>query len=135
MNEVLISKRHLKRIIRYAARSAPLEVCGVLAGSHERISHIFSVPNMLQSASRFSMEPGKQLGVLRKLDRLGIDMVGFYHSHPNGPDRPSVTDCRLNLFPNIISLIVYFESDAWRVNAFLMQKHSYSPLLLIETFP
>lgn len=135
MNEVLISNRHLKRIIRYAVRSAPMEVCGILAGSHKRISHIFPVPNMLQSPSQFRMEPGKQLGVLRKLDRLGVDMVGYYHSHPNGPGWPSITDCQANMFPNIISLIVFFKNDAWMANAFLMQKHSYSPLLLSEMFP
>ena len=132
MKEILISKRNLRKIRRCAAHSTPLESCGILAGVDDHIARVFPVPNALASATEFQMEPLKQLEVLEKIDALGIEMVGYFHSHPFGPGKPSETDCRMSFFPKNISLIAFYNSGFWKINAFLMSMHSYEPLEIRE---
>jgi len=41
------------------------------------------------------MDPRDQLRVYNEIDDLGLDLVGYYHSHPHSEARPSPTDIRL----------------------------------------
>ncbi len=72
--------------------SLPLEACGLLAGESNRVKEIISVKNQAASPTRFRMDPEEQLRAFEHMESAGMDLLGIYHSHPEGPDRPSPTD-------------------------------------------
>ena len=60
------------------------------------------------SANRFLMTGEDVLGIQNLCRREGRDIVGFYHSHPDHPAKPSETDLRLamNTIPGYAHVIV-----------------------------
>lgn len=42
--------------------------------------------------TRYRIDPEELLATVEEIEAAGRDVVGFYHSHPNGPERPSATD-------------------------------------------
>jgi 3-phosphoshikimate 1-carboxyvinyltransferase len=61
----------------------------------------------------------KRLGHLEDVGVAALDVVGFYHSHPRGPPRPSETDARLAAWPGHSYVIVSLAGDeatlgSWR---------------------
>jgi proteasome lid subunit RPN8/RPN11 len=89
----------------HACEGAPSEVCGVLAGSHEqspesdgdaqsdRVTDVYRTENVAETPrTRYRIDPEQQLAALERADAEGLDVIGFYHSHPTGPAEPSETD-------------------------------------------
>ncbi|RLM53981.1 hypothetical protein DVK02_11180 [Halobellus sp. Atlit-31R] len=73
------------------------EVCGVLAGEYgaeaSRVSTVFPAENVADAPQiRYAMDPEEQLRLLDAIESRGLDVVGFYHTHPTGPPRPSAVD-------------------------------------------
>lgn len=128
MTKIFISQINHNKIIAHAKKFSPVEVCGILAGLGNKIIGVYPVPNILNSLTRFQMEPMKQLRVLTRIDSLGLDMIGYYHSHPEGPNRPSATDCEENHFPHVFSLIASKESGVWKIYPFLMSMHTFKKI-------
>jgi proteasome lid subunit RPN8/RPN11 len=42
--------------------------------------------------SRYELDPAQQYEAMSAIEADDREVVGFYHSHPNGPPRPSATD-------------------------------------------
>lgn len=82
-------------IVRHA--DGEHEVCGVLAGDYDadesRATDRHPATNAAATpATRYRIDPEELLGILEAIEADGRDVVGFYHSHPNGPPEPSETD-------------------------------------------
>lgn len=102
------------------ARSPPVEVCGVLAGSRSppsvteshRVSNVAPDPRR-----RYALDPEATLAVVEAIEAAGDDVVGFYHSHPESPARPSTTDCDEATWTDHVYVILSPAEDdlsAWR---------------------
>jgi proteasome lid subunit RPN8/RPN11 len=73
------------------------EVCGVLAGDQgddeSVVRAIRQVDNVAETPQiRYAMDPEAQLAAIESAEADGHEVVGFYHTHPTGPPRPSETD-------------------------------------------
>lgn len=84
-------------VVSHAFDGRPEEVCGVLGGEFgERESAVSAVERAANVAPapayEYAIEPAEQLAVMDDLEARGLDVVGFYHSHPEGPAGPSATD-------------------------------------------
>ena len=88
-------------VATHAREGAPEEVCGVLGGvygapgedppSHART--VRRVPNVAATPrTRYELDPAEQFRAMEAVEDDGESVVGFYHSHPRGPPRPSETD-------------------------------------------
>lgn len=94
---VHISKSVYEEILNHAKESYPNECCGVLVGGiyQERKifeSHRTANANTDRAHDRYLIDP-KELNLIDKIARSqGFDVIGFYHSHPDHPDKPSATD-------------------------------------------
>lgn len=92
-----ISKAVYEEIINHAKESYPHECCGVLIGSTFETRKIFESQraensNKERAHDRYIIDPG-ELNLIDKIARSqGMDVMGFYHSHPDHPDKPSATD-------------------------------------------
>lgn len=89
----------LQADIRAAAVAGyPDEVCGLLFGSTSRdetqVLRLYPVPNARQTraSDRFEIAPLDYLAAEDEAGRLGVAIVGVWHSHPDHPARPSATD-------------------------------------------
>ncbi len=50
-----------------------------------------------------------------------MDLMGIYHSHPNGPDHPSPTDLAENMYP-VAQIIWFRENDKWLAHGYQIAK-------------
>jgi len=77
-----------------ASRSAPLECCGLLLGQGFRIDRAVPAANVHPEPDRhFEIEPQALIDAFRSERNGGPEVIGYYHSHPNGHPLPSATDC------------------------------------------
>ncbi len=78
------------------ARGKETEVCGVLGGDHGDPSTATTIRRAENVAadprSEYRIDPGEQLALMESIEEEGRDVVGFYHSHPDGPAGTSATD-------------------------------------------
>jgi proteasome lid subunit RPN8/RPN11 len=72
----------------------PYECCGALIGRDGRVVTAFALPNTTEEGPRrrFLVRPGDYQAAEREATARGLDLVGFYHSHPDHPARPSQYD-------------------------------------------
>ena len=77
-----------------AANAAPLECCGLLLGSGERIELAQPARNIADDpAIRFEIDPMSLLKAHKEARNGGPQVLGYYHSHPVGHPLPSAVDC------------------------------------------
>ena len=76
----------------------PHESCGVLLGRLSGASlevleaHACANANADRAADRYLIEPQDQLRIEKDARARGLDVVGYYHSHPDHPSQASATD-------------------------------------------
>lgn len=94
---IYISKAVFDEILDHAKESYPDECCGVIAGKpgpERTVEKAYRTENTnkVRSRDRYEIDPAALLKLDRKLREEGLDILGFYHSHPDHPDSPSVFD-------------------------------------------
>ncbi len=107
-------------MLAHVQANAPLEACGLLAGLAGAVSRVIPVANQAHSAVRFRMEPAEQLQALQWIDAQGLELVGIFHSHPAGPDRPSATDIAQAAYP-VVYLIWSRAGAEWSVRGYWIE--------------
>ena len=80
-------------ILAAAIHAAPSEACGLLLGTAAHIHTALPAANVHPDpACHFEIDPLALIAAHRAARAGGPQVVGYYHSHPNGLDRPSDTD-------------------------------------------
>jgi proteasome lid subunit RPN8/RPN11 len=130
-----ISISDWKSMQHHCATRAPEEVCGLLAGKDCRVSKQFPIENELHSPTRFRMEAQSQLDAFLDIEKLGIDLLAYYHSHPQGGGEPSTIDLAQFLYPDVVMLIWFQSEGAWQVRAWEVLGVSFSAVILEITEP
>ena len=111
----------------------PEEVCGLLAGSGNRVYLAIPVTNQLHSPYRYRMDPEQQLQAFLKIDDLDLELLGIYHSHPQGPTRPSETDIAEAYYPSLVSIILFPSSTGWEQRGYSIRNGEVNEVaILIE---
>ena len=109
---VVLRAEHLSAIARHGEATYPEECCGILLGNEadgarviERLVPIDNQWASVDRGERFLIGPRDVLGAEREARRSGLDVLGFYHSHPDSPARPSEFD-REHAWPWYTYLII-----------------------------
>jgi proteasome lid subunit RPN8/RPN11 len=78
----------------HGAETYPNECCGALIGRDGVVSDIFALPNTTEEGprTRFLVRPQDYKAAERRASDAGAELLGFYHSHPDHPARPSQYD-------------------------------------------
>ncbi|MGD1053223.1 MAG: M67 family metallopeptidase [Candidatus Dormibacteria bacterium] len=98
-------------IRRLAEAAYPHEGCGVLVGNYQGeavvVEEATSARNLWSDrlADRYDMDPADIQAADRAARARGMDVVGFWHSHPDHPARPSQFDSDRS-WPDCAYLIV-----------------------------
>jgi len=134
----MISVLHLPQPLRAnlmnEARDAfPRECCGLvegtLSGVHARATALHATRNLAVEPDRFEIDPAVHFALLRGLRGTARQIIGCYHSHPNGRAEPSDRDRAAALQTGFLWLIAALDSDSrkeLRVAAFVSTGCAFS---------
>jgi proteasome lid subunit RPN8/RPN11 len=81
-------------IRRHGEETYPHECCGALVGRSGSADAIVALPNTTEEGPRrrFLVRPADYRLAEQRAGDLGAELLGFYHSHPDHPARPSQYD-------------------------------------------
>ncbi len=99
-----------KQMLAQSRALAPIEACGILAGSNGKVEKLYKMTNVENSRTHFMMEPKEQFATVKDIRSAGLEMLAIYHSHPVTPARLSAEDIRLALTPNVTYVILSLQS-------------------------
>jgi proteasome lid subunit RPN8/RPN11 len=102
-----------RAIRRHGQETYPHECCGALVGSADRVVDIVPLPNTTEEGPRrrFLVRAPDYMLAERRAGELGGELLGFYHSHPDHPARPSPIDLE-NALPTFAYIIVAVANGA-----------------------
>ena len=135
---VKLSSSLKDQMIKQAREQLPLECCGILAGKVNGditvVNAIFPMTNVDQSPENFSMDPKEQFRVCHIIRKMGLKMLGNYHSHPETPSRPSKEDIRLAHDPKAIYMIISLREETPVLKCFNIEGGTYleMPLIIVK---
>jgi proteasome lid subunit RPN8/RPN11 len=124
---LLISKDVLAQIYVHGEAAYPEEGAGFLLGSDDgkqrHVTQLFTTENVREDEARhnrYLVAPEDYLKAEITADRLGLSLIGVFHSHPDHPNRPSEFDREWAqpFFSYVITSInegKAFESRSWRL--------------------
>lgn len=99
-----MSAQHAEKIRNHGAKAYPHECCGALLGrptsdmaqndATREILAVVPLENRREDSprNRFLVAPKDVLQVEKAAKVYGLEVVGWYHSHPDHPARPSKCD-------------------------------------------
>jgi proteasome lid subunit RPN8/RPN11 len=95
--QVEVTSQALAALRAAAAAAHPLEACGLLLGEGLRITHARETANVHPAPqTHFEIDPQALIDAHRAardgVNGGGAQVIGYFHSHPEGPPEPSATD-------------------------------------------
>jgi proteasome lid subunit RPN8/RPN11 len=93
-----LTPRQREEMTAHGERTYPHECCGILIGTrkegHKRVDEVRPAGNAREDSpqNRYLIQPEEMLRAERDARRTGREILGFYHSHPDVPSRPSQYD-------------------------------------------
>ena len=100
-------------IRKHGEDTYPHECCGALVGRGEGVTTVVALPNTTEEGPRrrFLVRPSDYREAERRATELSGELLGFYHSHPDHPARPSQYDLD-HAWPTFAYIIVAVAGDA-----------------------
>lgn len=93
-----LTENVLRALEAHARADYPHECCGAIFGTDadgvRRVRECIRIENVTteDQRRRFSISPNDYLRAELEAVELGLELLGFYHSHPDHPAVPSPTD-------------------------------------------
>jgi len=104
-------------MLAHTLEGYPFEVCGVFLGHPGPVARVAeAVPAVNRETEsprvRYQIAPEDLMGIQGSARARGLEILGYYHSHPDHPARPSETDRRMaaeSLSDGVIHVVVGVE--------------------------
>lgn len=114
---ITIAEQQLVEIREHGIRDYPYECCGLLLGrfasNGKFVSETYPISNAREESAkrnRFLITPDELLRGERYARTQDLEVVGFYHSHPDSPAVPSLYDLE-HAWPTYSYIIVSTSAD------------------------
>ena len=114
---ITIADEQLKEIREHGVRDYPYECCGLLLGRFREegkvVTETYPISNAREESAkrnRFLIEPKELLRGEHYARSRDLEVVGFYHSHPDSPAVPSQYDLE-HAWPTYSYIIVSTRAD------------------------
>jgi len=127
-----LSRNAYVRLVELVKEAYPAEACGVLAGRIEgetaNVIVVEKLRNILSSPSRFWFNVGEWMDKILRLNRLGLEYIGLFHSHSREEPILSMSDMeRMLECPGEIWLVAaYVPGRPPRISAWRMEGYGIS---------
>lgn len=106
------------RVAAHLDACLPEEGCGLLAGDEESVKLVLPIENALHSPVRYAMEPRALVSAMLHIEDLGLNLLGAFHSHPEGPFGVSDSDVREWQYPEAALVVCVLQSGRWEGRAY-----------------
>ena len=132
---IRLTPQHKNQIAAHGERDYPHECCGLMlgaftAGSLKTITEIYPISNAREEAAkrnRFLITPEEFMEGEQYAQRNGLDVVGFYHSHPRSDACASATDLAEATYPNHLFLIAGLGPEPAEVRLYRFADGNFHP--------
>jgi proteasome lid subunit RPN8/RPN11 len=127
LTEVIdLAAEAIEAIVMHARESAPDECCGLLLGSGDRIADAMRSRNIdTHPQTRFLIDPHDHFAARRAARARGLEVVGFYHSHPRSAAAPSARDLAEFSYPGHLYAIVSLRAEPPEVGLFRFDDRNF----------
>lgn len=113
-----ISARHINEVRQHGERDYPFECCGLMLGRFTAngtkvVAETYPISNAREEEAkrnRFLIRPEELMRGEKYAREKGLDVVGFYHSHPDDRAVPSQYDLE-HAWPTYSYIVVSVEQD------------------------
>ncbi len=121
-----IRREALESIRAHGAEGFPYEICGLLIGrpNENLVTEVRRVRNLEEKNPevRYLIDDKEDMQIRKELYQTDLDVLGYYHSHPNHPARPSVFDIERSWESYVYVIVSVQEGKPADVNAFLARR-------------
>lgn len=114
---ITITEKQLSEIREHGVRDYPYECCGLLLGRFDEarkvVTETYPISNAREESAkrnRFLITPEELMKGERYARQHDLEVVGFYHSHPDSPAVPSQYDLE-HAWPTYSYIIVSTSAD------------------------
>jgi proteasome lid subunit RPN8/RPN11 len=112
-------------IIAHARAAKPAECCGLLVGTSGSVTEAVPARNLADLPTRFLIDPQDHINAIRDARVRGLEVLGFYHSHPHSPAVPSETDRAEAGYPDHLYLIASLASEPPEIRLFVFSEGNF----------
>ena len=105
-------------MLDHAHDAFPKECCGIMVGKMDgdarAVTKAYACANVYEGeqADRFQIDPREQMRIQKEADVAGLDVVGFFHSHPDCDAYFSSTDLA-NAWPWYSNVVMSVQAGAF----------------------
>ncbi len=101
LSPVRLQRNFLQELSAHARREPIQECCGLLAGREGVITRIMPATNAaIDPATSYEIALPELFSLMREIRAAGLELMGIYHSHPNGKNEPSQRDISWAYYPD-----------------------------------
>ena len=120
-----IRREAYESIRAHGARGFPYEICGLLIGKPDEqlITEVRPTKNLetQNPEVRYLIDDREDMRIRKELYKTDLDVVGYYHSHPNHPAQPSIFDTERSWESYVYVIVSVRDGTPADVNAFVAQ--------------
>jgi proteasome lid subunit RPN8/RPN11 len=118
-----LTKDKHDQLEKFAHQMHPIEACALLLGNSSKnywiLEKFVKVKNVANSKIEFKIDPLVLLKEINKEENVGLDLIGFFHSHPAAAHPSSIDLQNMELWMNYVWII--YSSTENKMQAFLME--------------
>ena len=118
-----IQKQALDAIRVHGAEGYPHEACGIMVGPRGggMVTEVKRARNVIveRARDRYEIDPRDQIRIQREADAAGVDIVGYYHSHPDHPAQASRFDTERAWAGYVYLIVAVHDGKPVDANAFV----------------
>ena len=96
MECIVLTQKDKDELVTHAVGQQPSESCAMLLGkkvdSAWNVKEVFLTQNIDNSQTSFTISPEELLKGYQLAEKMNLELVGVFHSHPNSNATPSDTD-------------------------------------------
>ena len=96
MESIVLAQKEKDKLVTHAISEQPNESCAMLfgkkVGDNWNVKEVFLTQNIDNSQTNFTISPEELLKGYQLAEKINLELVGVFHSHPNSDATPSDTD-------------------------------------------
>jgi proteasome lid subunit RPN8/RPN11 len=120
---VKVQRSAFEAIRAHGAEGYPNEICGVMIGppGDRTVTEVKRARNIIvdRARDRYEIDPRDHIRIQREADAAGMDIVGYYHSHPDHPAEASRFDTERAWAGYVYLIVAVHSGQPVDANAFV----------------